>query len=73
MKVLLQALEQKGMTRNKLALQAQINPADLYSAMSGKREFYPQWRKRVAAVLEVQENELFPEVNEHGKVSNNAE
>ena len=38
-------------SRNCLALEAKISPGDLYSALSGKRPFYPSWRKRIADAL----------------------
>ena len=52
-------LEKHGLTVNKLALEAKINPSHLYAAINGKIPFYPAWRRRVAEVLGVDEAELF--------------
>lgn len=62
MQTLMKAIEEKGITRNQLAMKAGISPSDLYTAIAGKKEFFPAWRKRVAAVLGVAETELFPEI-----------
>ena len=55
-------VRQQGLSINKLALLSNITPADLYSAMSGKKPFFPNWRKRVALTLNVTEDELFVDV-----------
>jgi len=54
-------IEEKSLTRNSLALKAEIAPGDLYCALSGKRPFYPAWRKRISRVLGMNEAEVFPE------------
>ena len=56
---------EKGYSIHRLALEARISPSDLYSAVNGKREFFPKWRERVAQVLGVDENSLFGEGTEH--------
>lgn len=54
-------LKEKGISKNQIAMQARINPADFYQAINGKKPFFPAWRARVAEVLNIQESELFPE------------
>ena len=54
-------IAERKISRNKLALQSQITPADLYTALNGNKPFYPEWRKRIAAVLGMRESEVFPE------------
>lgn len=56
---------EKGYSLHRLALEARISPSDLYSAVNGKREFFPKWRERVAQVLGVDEDTLFREGEEH--------
>lgn len=47
-----------------LAKQADINPSDLYSALKGDRPMFPNWKKRIAAVLGKPESELFDDRRE---------
>lgn len=42
-----------------LAKKADINPSDLYSALNGNRPVFPAWRKRIAAALGAEEEDLF--------------
>lgn len=49
------------MSVRQLALAAGMVPQSLYAAMSGRVSFWPGWRKRVAAALEMSEEELFSE------------
>ena len=44
-----------------LAKRAEITPSDLYAALKGDRPMYPNWKKRIAAVLGKSEEALFPE------------
>lgn len=44
-----------------LAKLANISSQDFYTAIHGKKPFYPGWRKRIAEALEMSEKELFPE------------
>ena len=53
--------QEKGISINQLALSSRITPSDLYSALSGKKPFFPNWRKRVAEVLDCNADELFTE------------
>lgn len=59
-------MKKQGISRYKLALEAKIAVPDLYCAMSGKKPFYPNWRKRVADVLGVDEAVLFEDESERG-------
>lgn len=56
---------EKGYSIHRLALEARISPSDLYSAVNGKREFFPKWRERVAQVLGVDEDTLFGKGADH--------
>lgn len=58
---LYEVLEQKHISRYKLAKLADIDFSSLYSALAGKRELYPNWRKRISNALAMPESELFPE------------
>lgn len=53
-------LASRGLSVRKLAHRAGIASQDLYSALNGRKPFYPKWRKLIAAALEMQEDELFP-------------
>lgn len=44
---------------NRLAMKAYIASGDFYSAIGGKKPFYPKWRSRIADALGVPESELF--------------
>ena len=54
-------ISERKISRNRLALQSLITPADFYTALNGNKPFYPEWRKRVAASLGMEEAEVFPE------------
>lgn len=64
--LLIEIIKQNNLSKMQLALKAGISPADLYQAINGKKPFFPSWRKRIAAVLNMSERELFPEY-EKGK------
>ena len=53
--------QEKGISINQLALLSRITPSDLYYALSGKKPFFPNWRKRVAEALDSTVEELFAE------------
>lgn len=61
---LISVLEKMGISKNQLAMEARINPADFYQAINGKKPFFPAWRKRISEVLGMPESELFPEYAE---------
>lgn len=44
-----------------LAKRADITPQDLYAALKGDKPMFPNWKKRIAAVLGKPEEALFPE------------
>lgn len=60
-------MKKQGISGNRLAIEAKIATADFYTAINGKKPFYPNWRKRVADVLGVDEAVLFDDDNERGK------
>ena len=62
---LVEKMRQKNITTHKLAKLSNITPQDLYSALSGKKPFFPNWRKRVAEALDSTVEELFS-INERG-------
>ena len=57
-------IEERGITRNRLAIMSGISTSDMYQIFSGKRALFPAWRKRIAEALEMPEEELFPEEGE---------
>lgn len=68
-KKLLTVIDEKGISRYRLAKMASITPQDLYAVFSGKRIMFPSWRKRICEALEMTEEELFPkegDINEEG-------
>ena len=62
---LVEKMRQKNITTHKLAKLSNITPQDLYSALSGKKPLFPNWRKRVAEALDSTVEELFS-INERG-------
>lgn len=52
-------LNSRHITVNKLAKLSSIASSDLYCALKGHKPLYPNWRRRIAAALEVPEEELF--------------
>lgn len=52
-------MARQGISGNRLAMKSLIASSDFYSAMNGKKPWYPKWRSRVAEVLGVPESELF--------------
>ena len=58
---LMKALSDRGWSKRQLAHQANIASQDLYQVLGGKRPFYPNWKKRVAEALDMDEAELFEE------------
>jgi predicted transcriptional regulator len=59
--ILMKILKEKKMSRLGLAFKANISPSDLYQCISGKRAFFPAWRKRISDALDLPEDEVFPE------------
>ena len=54
-------MKEKNITTHKLAKLSNITPQDLYAVLSGKKPFFPNWRKRVAEALDSTVEELFAE------------
>ena len=57
--ILKEIMKEKNINTNQLALLSSITPSDLYSALSGKKPFFPNWRKRVAEALDSTVEEIF--------------
>ena len=55
------AVSKRGLSFRKLAIMTGIAPQSLSAALNGRVEFWPGWRKRIAAALELSEEELFGE------------
>lgn len=53
--------KKQNLSMNRLALKAEITPSDLSCAINGKKPMYPNWKKRIAAVLNCTVEDLFPE------------
>ncbi len=58
-------MKKRGLSQNKLAMQANISPCDFSKAINGKLPFYPKWRRNIAEVLKVPEADLFDEEHEN--------
>ena len=54
-------LDEKGISMYRLAKLSNIASPDLYSALSGKKVLFPNWKKRISEALEMPEEELFEE------------
>lgn len=59
-------MKEQKISRHKLAIKAGISPPDIYCCFNGAKPFYPSWRKRIADVLQVREEDLFEEVGNDG-------
>lgn len=57
---LVKLMNDRNISQRKLAFMADISNQDLNQAINGKKPFFPNWRKRIAAALEVAEAEIFP-------------
>lgn len=64
---LLKTLDEKQITRYRLAKLAGITPQDLYAMLAGRRPLFPSWKERICSVLEMPADELFPELKEGGE------
>ena len=54
-------MKKQGLNMNKLSFKAKIAAPDLSCAFCGKKPFYPNWRRRVAEALGIDEDTLFPD------------
>ena len=59
--ILKEIMKEKNINANQLAFASSITPSDLSAALSGKKPFFPNWRKRVAEALDINADELFAE------------
>lgn len=57
--LLLNILEERGISRYRLAKMSDINPSDLYSMLNGERKFFDGYKKRIADVLGMSIKDLF--------------
>lgn len=58
---LLGTLQERNISRNRLARECNITPSDLYSALKGEKRMFPRWRKSISEYLDVDETILFEE------------
>lgn len=56
-----QIRKEKGISQLELARRAKISPADVNQIENGKKYAFSGWRKRIAEVLDVDEEKLFLE------------
>lgn len=61
---LIKLLEERGITKYRLAKMSKISPQDLYTVLNGHKPLYPGWKKRIAIALDVPEDVLFLEREE---------
>lgn len=61
-----ETLKERKISGLQAAMRAGIAPSDFYQAVNGKKPFFPSWRKRLAEVLDMPEDELFPEYVKEG-------
>ena len=59
--ILKEIMKEKNIKVNQLAFATLITPSDLSAALSGRKPFFPNWRKRVAEALDSTVEELFAE------------
>ena len=59
--ILKQVLANKGMSQNRLSQESRVPASNLSQIVNGKLTPCPAWKTRIAAVLDVPENILFPE------------
>jgi predicted transcriptional regulator len=59
-------LRERNISKAQAARLANIPQNDFYQATNGKRSFFPAWRKRLSEVLNMSEDELFPEYKKEG-------
>ena len=56
---LIKLLEERGLTKYRLAKMSNISPQDLYSVLNGHKPLYPNWKKRIAEAMDIPEHLLF--------------
>ena len=56
---LITLLEERGITKYRLAKMSNIRPQDIYTALNGHKPLYPGWKKRIAMALDIPEELLF--------------
>jgi len=56
--------KKKGMSQLALSYDTRISPSDISNIERGKQYPYKGWRKKISSALEVDEEEIFPEINE---------
>ena len=53
-----------GMSQLELSYDTRISPSDISNIETGKQYPHKGWRKKISKVLEVDEEEIFPEIDE---------
>jgi len=56
--------KEKGMSQLDLSYDTRISPSDISNIERGKSFPYKGWREKISSVLEVDEEQIFPEINE---------
>ena len=59
---LLKTIEERDITKYRLAKLSNVPLSDLYAIFKGKRSLFPSWRVRICEALEMDDRELFPEL-----------
>ncbi|MFH5836716.1 hypothetical protein ACHAL6_11650 [Proteiniclasticum sp. C24MP] len=57
------AVQARQVSNMKIAMEAGISPSDFYQALKGLKPFFPRWRDSLCEVLDLREEDLFPEEN----------
>lgn len=57
-------IEERGISRNRLAMMSGITPSAIYNLFNGNVPLYPGWKRRIAEALDMDESDLFPEGGE---------
>lgn len=56
-------MKEKEISANQLSFMSRIAASDLSAALRGKKEMFPNWKKRIAEALETDVESLFEEEN----------
>lgn len=59
-------VQERKVSNMKIAMEAGISPSDFYQALKGLKPFYPRWRDSLCKVLDLREEDLFPEESRKG-------
>ena len=62
-----EVLDQRNMSQRKISILAGISNQDVNQAILGRKPFFPSWRRKISAALDMSEDDLFPEYAEKSK------